>query len=164
VFWLGLLTGLAAGWLVRVFALRQQVLQERRRLLMLLEIELAAHAERLEICRKAGYGVMLPVVDWPWVRHHLPGHLDRGSLGLLAAYYAALEASWNQRFAEGAALDDEGRRLADDLGERNRRLQERLDREIDTIREVRVLGLTCLRQDQPPEVHPAERVSAAPRA
>ncbi|MFS8569801.1 MAG: hypothetical protein FWJ62_02105 [Thermaerobacter sp.] len=164
MFWLGLLTGLAAGWCVYAFAFRQQVLQERRRLLTLLEIELTAHAERLDICRKAGYGVPLPVVDWPWVRHHLPGHLDRGSLGLLAAYYAALEAGWNRRFAQGTALDPEDLRLASDLAERNGRLQERLAREIDTIREVRVLGLTWLRQQQPPDVRPAERLTAAPRA
>lgn len=163
MFWLGLLAGLAAGWMIRAFAARQQVLEERRRLLTLLEIELNAHAERLDICRQAGYGIALPVVDWTWLRHHLPGHLDRGSLGLLAAYYAALEASWNRRFGEGAPLDDDGRRLALDIDERNLRLQERLEREIEAIREVRILGLTYLRQYQPPDVRPADRVTAAPQ-
>ena len=164
MFWLGFAAGLVAGWLVRAFAARQQLLTERRRLLTLLELELNAHAERLDICRQAGCGVPLPVVDWTWLRHHLPGHLDRGSLGLLAAYYAALEARWNQRFGDGAPLDDEGRRLVLDIDERNLRLQERLERELDALREVRILGLTYLRHRQPPDARPADRAIAATQA
>lgn len=164
VLWLGVLVGLLAGWTVRAFADRQQILHERRRLLTLLQLELVGHAERLEISRRAHYAVALPIVDWTWLRHHLPAHVDRGTLGLLAAYYAWLEAQWNRRFQNDGALDDAAQELAADVLERNRRLQDRLEKELAGIREVRTLGMTFLQQRVPPAVPPAERLTPAGRS
>ena len=164
MFWLGVLIGLLAGWTVRAFADRQQTLHERRRLLTLLQLELAGHAERLEISQRARYAVPLPIVDWTWLRHHLPAHVDRGTLGQLAAYYAWLEAQWNRRFQDEGTMDGAAQELAADILERNRRLQERLEKELAAIREVRTLGVTFLQQRVPPAVPPAERLTPSGRA
>lgn len=155
----GIVVGAAAAWGLRGFADRQQGLHERRRLLTVLLLELVSHQERLELCRRARFGTSLPVADWTWVRYQLPAHLDRGTLGLLAAYYAAVEAGWNRRFEREGTPDEEALAVAEDLAERNARLQQRVERELAMIQEVRWLGFTFLR-DRSLRPFPAQRLSA----
>lgn len=157
---LGLLAGLAGGRALGLFGERQAGLHDRRRLLTVQQLELVNHAERLDVCRQARFGVPMPGTDWSWLRQHLVDHLDRGTLALLASYYAGLDTSWNPRFVREGTFDAEAERLGAEFAEHNRRLQQRLEHELSGIREVRVLGLTVLRDRPARRLSPGERAAS----